>query len=194
MVLLDDAQSVALKGTSPEVPLALVGGLGDGSGCARPECSGCGKDGYGRTMRIDRRSLRPHTVDPLARGHAKRLADDWRAAGLEVDLVEYVDTATDPGGYVLTGRSHTSVMSCRCQSWLYRRWFWGGRQLWTIVVAVRTGQVDPTEIADPLSAPARQAGFAAAWEHEQAWAQVQEWIDGAAPLPPTLDAALAAMS
>jgi hypothetical protein len=105
-------------------------------------------------MRIDRRSLRPHTVDPLARGHAKRLADDWRAG----------------------------------------RWFWGGRQLWTIVVAVRTGHVDPTEIADPLAAPARQAGFAAAWEHEQAWAQVQEWIDGAAPLPPTLDAALAAMS
>ena len=129
----------------------------------------------------------------MARNHAKRLADSWREAGLAVDLVEYVDTSTEPGGYVLTGRSQTSVMSCRCQSWLYRRWLRRSRQLWTIVVAVRAGQGDAADIDGPMPPPARQAGFAAAWDHEMAWAQVQDWIDGAAPLPATLDAALASL-
>jgi hypothetical protein len=144
-------------------------------------------------MRIERRSLRPHTVDPMARNHAKRLAESWRGAGLAVDLVEYVDTATEPGGYVLTARSQTSVMSCRCQSWLARRWLWGGRQLWTIVVAVRASQGEADSIDGPLPPPSRQAGFAADWDHERAWAQVQDWIDGAAPLASTLDAALAGL-
>ena len=139
------------------------------------------------------RSLRPHTVDPLARDHAKRLADDWRAAGLEVDLVEYVDTATEPGGYVLTGRSQTSVMSCRCQSWLYRRWLWGGRQLWTIVVAVRPARATRRKSTGRCRAAGPPGGLCRGLGARAAWAQVQDWIDGAAPLPPTLDAALAAM-
>src|SRR5215213_9948729 len=69
-------------------------------------------------MRINRRRLRPHALEAKARQEAKRLADDWQAAGLAVDLVEYFATATDTGGYGLTARSSTSVLSCRCQSWL----------------------------------------------------------------------------
>ena len=141
------------------------------------------------SMRVDRRQLRPYTADPSVHNRAQQLADSWRETGLVVDLVEYMVSATDPGGYVLTGRSQSSVISCRCQVWLYRRWPWGGRSLWTIVVSVRAAH--PTaDVRGPPPPPARQAGFAAAWEHDAAWEIVQGWIDGTAPLSPTLADAL----
>ena len=93
-------------------------------------------------MPLKSRNLRPHTTDARAHNHAKRLAEEWRAAGLVVDLVEYVDTATDPGGYVVTARSSTSIMSCRCQSWVVRTALWRRRALWTISVSVRPAGVE----------------------------------------------------
>ena len=144
-------------------------------------------------MRIDRNRLKPHPVDVKAYNYAKEQAKSWRNTGLTVELVEYyaMPGETAAGGYVLTGRSKTSVISCRCQSWLYRRGLWGGRPLWTIVVAIRLGaqEVDKGQVLPP----ARQAGFAAAWAQEAAWDIVQEWIDDGTPLPETLDAALAAI-
>jgi hypothetical protein len=141
-------------------------------------------------MRLTSSNLRPHTTDARARNHAKRLADEWRAAGLIVDLVEYVDTATDPGGYAVTARSSSSIMSCRCQSWLVRKLFRRRRPLWTISVSVRTASADG---GSAMAVPAQPAGVAAAWEHERAWEQVQDWIDGAGALPPTLERALASL-
>jgi hypothetical protein len=142
-------------------------------------------------MRVDSRHLKPHTVDAKARHYAGHLAEGWRAAGLAVDLVEYLATSTEPGGYVLTARSQTSVMSCRCQAWLHRRWPWGGRQLWTIAVTVRASVPDG-EISGPVQPP-QLAGVAAGWDHEQAWQMVLDWIDGASPLPATLREALAGL-
>ena len=141
-------------------------------------------------MPLKARNLRPHASDARARNHAKRLAEEWRAAGLDVDLVEYVDTATDPGGYAVTARSSSSIMSCRCQCWRVRTALWRRRALWTIAVSVR-----PAGVAGEgtLTPPAQSAGVAAAWEHERAWETVQDWIDGAGSLPPTLDKALAAL-
>ena len=43
------------------------------------------------------------------------------------------------------------------------------------------------------SATPTSAGVAAAWEHERAWEMVQDWIDGAGPLPASLDKALAVL-
>ena len=126
------------------------------------------------------------------RNHAKRLADEWRGAGLSVDLVEYLGTATEPGGYAMTARSSNSVMSCRCQCWLARTWLWRRRPLWTVSVTVRAAAAPE---ADPgLAPPARPAGVAAGWDHERVWATVQDWIDQAGPLPATLDEALAALA
>jgi hypothetical protein len=142
-------------------------------------------------MRVDRRRLKPHTIDAKARNYANHLAGSWRAAGLAVDMVEYLATRTDPGGYVLTARSQTSVMSCRCQSWLHRRWPWGGRPLWTIAVTVRAAHRE-AEISGPVPPP-QPAGVAAAWEHEQAWQVVLDWIDGASPLPAGAQEALDAL-
>jgi hypothetical protein len=141
-------------------------------------------------MRINRRSLRPHALEAKARQEAKRLAEEWQAAGLAVDMVEYFATATDAGGYGLTARSSTSVLSCRCESWLQRRLFRRGRPIWTIAVAVRAGD-NGADLAQ--APPARQAGVVAALEHRRAWDQVQGWIDGGATLPATLDEALAAL-
>jgi hypothetical protein len=141
-------------------------------------------------MRLHSRNLRPHTTDARARNHAKRLAEEWRAAGLVVDLIEYVDTATDPGGYGLTARSRSSIMSCRCQSWVVRTLPWRRRALWTISVSVRAAGLDADSALAP---PAQPAGVAAAWDHERAWETVQDWIDGAGTLPPNLDAALATL-
>ena len=144
-------------------------------------------------MRIYRNRLRPLPADPKAYNRAKELAKSWRKTGLTVDLVEYyaMPGESEPGGYVLTGRSNTTVISYRCQSWLYRRGFWGGRPLWTIEITVRPAYPE-ADVGQPLPA-AREAGFAAAWDPEGAWSLVQEWIDDGSPLPATLDAALAAM-
>ena len=141
-------------------------------------------------MPITKRRLRPRPVDSKAQQQAKRIADDWQSAGLAVDLVEYFATETETGGYGLTGRSSTSVLSCRCQSWLYRRWLRRARPLWTIAVSVRAG-IDTADQA--LFPAARQAGVAAAWEHERAWELVRSWIDGAGRLPATLEDALATL-
>jgi len=142
-------------------------------------------------MRVDSRQLKAHTVDAKARHYAGHLAEGWRAAGLAVDLVEYLATSTEPGGYVLTARSQTSVMSCRCHSWLHRRWPWGGRQLWTIAVTVRANPPEG-EISGPVPPP-QLAGVAAGWEHERAWQAVLDWIDGTSPLPASLREALAGL-
>ena len=141
-------------------------------------------------MPLKSRNLRPHTTDARARNHAKRLAEEWRAAGLVVDLVEYIDTATDPGGYAVTARSSSSIMSCRCQSWVVRTALWRRRALWTISVSVRPAGLEGDTALAP---PAQPAGVAAAWEHERAWEMVQDWIDGAGPLPASLDKALAVL-
>lgn len=141
-------------------------------------------------MRLKTKHLRPHATDARARNHAKRLAEEWRAAGLVVDLVEYVDTATDPGGYGLTARSSTSIMSCRSQSWVVRRLLRRPQPLWTISVSVRAAGLDADTTLAP---PAQPAGVAAAWEHERAWEIVQDWIDGAGTLPKTMDEALAGL-
>ena len=55
-------------------------------------------------MRVTRSRLRPFDVDGKARVRAKELADRWRSAGLTVDLVEYLGTASEPGGYTITGQ------------------------------------------------------------------------------------------
>src|SRR3954451_22932448 len=141
-------------------------------------------------MPISKRRLRPRAVDAKARHEAKRIAEDWQSGGLAVVLVEYFATGTETGGYGLTGRSSTSVLSCRCQSCLCRRWLRGARPLWTIVVSVRA-DVDANDLA-PVP-PARQAGVAAAWEHDRAWELVRGWIDGAGRLPATLEDALATL-
>jgi hypothetical protein len=143
-------------------------------------------------MGVDRRQLRPHRADAQASNRAWRLAEQWRAAGLAVEMVEYLNPDSEPGGYVLTGRSRTSVISCRCEIWLYRRLPWGGRTLWTIIVSIRSAHPQ-ADIGAPPPPPARQVGFAAAWDHDAAWEIVQAWIDGAAPLPSTLADALAAL-
>ena len=142
------------------------------------------------SMRVDRRRLRPHKASSGVRNRSLQLAEAWRQAGLAVDLVEYLNPASEPGGYVLTGRSATSVISCRCEAWLYRRSFWRARPLWTIAVAVRRAQPGAADM-EAVPPEARQVGFAAAWEYDDAWEVVQAWIDGAAPLPPTLAEALA---
>ena len=141
-------------------------------------------------MPITKRRLWPRPVEAKAQQEAKRIADDWQSAGLAVDLVEYFATETETGGYGLTGRSSTSVLSCRCQSWLCRRWLRKGRPLWTIAVSVRAGIDAPDQAHVPA---ARQAGVAAAWEHERAWELVRSWIDGAGRLPATLEDALATL-
>ena len=140
-------------------------------------------------MRLNSRSLRPHVINAEARIHAKRLVEQWRAAGLAVDIVEYLDTSADAGGYTVTARSATSVLSCRCQSWLARGW-WRRRPLWTIAVSVR-GEAEDGEGAK--RSPLRPVGTTAAWRHDVAWERIQDWLNGAATLPPTLDEALAAL-
>ena len=140
-------------------------------------------------MRVKRSNMRPHVIDARARNVAQRLADQWRATGLAVDWVEYLGTDTEPGGYGLTARSSTSILSCRCQSWAVRSWRWRRRPLWTISVSVRAAAPE----AEMRAAPAQPAGVVAAWEHEKAWDTVQNWIDGTGALPPTLSEALAAL-
>jgi hypothetical protein len=134
-------------------------------------------------MPLKRRHLRPHIIDSQARSYAKRLADQWRAAGLTVDMVEYLETSAEAGGYTLTARSAASILSCRCQSWVARTWPWRRRPLWTVAVSVRAGD----------GARLQEVGTTAAWEHQAAWDGVQKWIDGAGTLAPTLDKALVAL-
>jgi len=136
-------------------------------------------------MRVTRSRLRPFDVDGKARVRAKELADRWRQAGLTVDLVEYLGTATEPGGYTITARSSTSVMSCRCQIWRVHSWLLRRRSLWTITIGVRSAVQDPT-----AAQPAQQIHVAAAWDHDRAWEKVQAWIDEGKELPKTLDQAL----
>ena len=137
-------------------------------------------------MALKRRQLRPNTIDARARGHANRLAEQWRAAGFEVDLVEYLDTRAEAGGYTVTAHSASSVLSCRCQSWTVRRWLMGRRPVWTVSVSMRGG-------AEGAAGSLREVGATAAWEHQAAWDLVQKWIDGEGTLAPTLDEALATL-
>lgn len=139
-------------------------------------------------MRLKPSNLRPHGIDARARIHAHGIAEQWRAAGLAVDEVEYLHTSRDPGGFVLTARSDASILSCRCESWLVRASFWRARPLWTITVTVRDG----AGAAEPgVAPPARSAGIVADWEYERAWERVGDWIDGTGSLAVTLEDALA---
>jgi hypothetical protein len=137
--------------------------------------------------------LQPDTLEPRAITQAQRLAQSWRAAGLEVDLVEYMPSPAEPGGYVMTARSPSSTMICHCRRWRYRPRFWTSRSLWTITISLRRVQ-ETAEGGMPTLGPAQEIGVAAAFEHEQAWRAVQDWIDGTASLHPNLEEALAAIT
>ena len=134
-------------------------------------------------MAIARRQLRPHRIDAQVRSHAKRLADQWRAAGFDVDIVEYLQTSSEAGGYTLTAQGPSAVLSCRCQSWAVGMWPWLRRPLWTIAVSVRTGD----------NVRLQEVGTSAGWDHQAAWDRVQKWIDGEDALPASLEDALAAL-
>lgn len=139
-------------------------------------------------MRVTRSRLRPQDLNGKARAYAKEMADRWRRVGLEVDLVEYLGTSTEPGGYTISARSSSSVMSCRCQAWRVRRLIGRRRGLWTITVSVRAATQDQTAAPTP-----QQVVVVAAWEHDRAWEKVQGWIDEGTELPKSLDEALAAI-
>ena len=85
-----------------------------------------------RRMRITRSRLRPHNLGWQVAAPGQGSGGPMAGVGLTVDLVEYLGTAKEPGGYTVTAHSGTSVMSCRCQSWLARTWLWRRRPLWTI--------------------------------------------------------------
>jgi hypothetical protein len=122
------------------------------------------------------RSLKPALLDADAIADANRLADDWRATGLAVDLGELPSGA----GYALTARSPTRTLRCECRRWSRRGALLAGGRVWTIAVTV--GRAD--------GEAARPAGVAAADTHEAAWRQVLAWIDGRGRLEPDLTAAV----
>ena len=85
---------------------------------------------------------------PLVHNRALQLADSWRDDGAR-GRPGRVHGLGDRSRWLRAHRAQpTSVISCRCQVWLYRRWPWGGRSLWTIMVSVR-----PAHPAADVAAP-----------------------------------------
>ena len=132
---------------------------------------------------------RPKGVQP----RAKELAKSWRKARLTVDFVEYsaMPGESESGGYVLTGRSNATMIGCRCQSWLYRQSFWGGRPLWTIDSSVRLAYAE-ADAGQPLPA-AREAALLRPGTRREHVRWCRNGSTTAHPCRPHSDAALAAM-
>ncbi len=129
--------------------------------------------------------LREEPLDAHVLAQARRIAGNWRAAGLAVDLVEHLSPARRQGGYVLTARSQTRTVRCECRGWrlLAQTGSRGGTSLWSLdVSAWDAGTVGQSE--------APHAGVAVAISHDLAWRQVMDWLDDGPALPADLDTAL----
>src|SRR5919206_4093934 len=121
----------------------------------------------------------PPALEPLAGAlaHARGIAAEWRAAGLQVGLIEHASPGGDLDGYVLIARSPTRVLHCACRPGAPR----AGRALWRIEVSL--GRCD--EDRDGIErVRLRAAGAAVAEGHEAAWRQVLDWIHGGGAPPP----------
>src|SRR4051794_7673542 len=117
-----------------------------------------------------------------ALAHARAIAADWRAAGLQVGLVEHAGEDGRPAGCVLVARSPTQVLHCACRPATSR----DGRPLWTVEVSVGRCEDDRDGIEH---VHLRTVGTAVAGACEPAWRQVLAWINGDGAPPPSPGAA-----
>jgi membrane-bound lytic murein transglycosylase MltF len=130
--------------------------------------------------------LRPEPLDAHVLAHARRIAANWRAAGLVVELVEHLPAAGRQGCYVLTARSPTRTVRCECRGWRRLGWSgsWSGTSLWSIHASTwAAGTVGEGET------PWR-TGVAVAISHDLVWRQIMDWLDNAPALPTDLESAI----
>jgi hypothetical protein len=106
-----------------------------------------------------------------ALAHARAIAADWRAAGLQVGLVEHTLPDGRPGGCVLVARSPTRVLHCACRPATSR----DGRPLWAVEVSLGRCGDDRDGIEH---VHLRTVGTAVAGACGPAWRQVLGWIHG----------------
>jgi hypothetical protein len=108
--------------------------------------------------------------------YAQKIVDDWRATGLEVNLVEYFTPERGIDGYALTACSPEKVLCCVCRCWRAAARFRHGPSVWTIEVLVSSS--GRMEEGNAGQEPAQRAGLAVAATHEEVWRQVQDWQQG----------------
>src|SRR5690349_23425077 len=106
-----------------------------------------------------------------ALAHARAIAADWRAAGLQVGLVEHAGEDGGPGGCVLVARSPTRVLHCACRPATSR----DGRPLWAVEVSLGRCGDDRDGIEHVRL---RTVGTAVAGACGPAWRQVLAWLHG----------------
>ncbi len=128
----------------------------------------------------------PPASEPLtgALAHARGIAAEWIAAGLQVGLVEHASRDGRPDAHDLVARSPARVLHCACRPVVSR----AGRTLWTIEVSLGRCDEDRDGIEHVRLLPVGVAGPAA---HEPAWRQVVDWIHGGGALHADREAALA---
>ena len=117
-------------------------------------------------------------MEPLSAGaitYAQKIVDDWRATGLEVNLVEYFTPERGIDGYALTARGAERVLCCVCRCWRVAARFRHGPSVWTIEVLVSGGRMEEGNASQEL---VQRAGLAVAATHEEVWRQVQDWQQG----------------
>src|SRR3954468_20937798 len=106
-----------------------------------------------------------------ALAHARAIAADWRAAGLQVGLVEHAGEDGRPGGCVLVARSPARVLHCACRPATSR----DGRPLWAVEVSLGRCEDDRDGIEH---VHLRTVGTAVAGACEPAWGQGLDWVHG----------------
>lgn len=116
--------------------------------------------------------------------HARGIAADWSAAGLQVGLVEHASRDGRPDAHDLVARSPARVLHCACRPVASR----AGRTLWTIEVSLGRCDEDRDGIEHVRLLPVGIAGPAA---HEPAWRQVVDWIHGEGALHADPETAIA---
>ena len=99
-------------------------------------------------------------MEPLSAGattYAQKIVDDWRATGLEVNLVEYFTPERGIDGYALTARGAERVLCCVCRCWRAAARFRHGPSVWTIEVLVSGGRMEEGNASQEL---VQRAGLA----------------------------------
>src|SRR4051794_10861235 len=144
-------REVALSPEAVPGDASGAGHAGDGRGRTRRPAFRSGDDGVRRrgrraspvsaasddSPRPGTTAPRPCSLEERALDHARRLAADWRAAGMRVSRVERVSAGGWREAYELTAEDATGVAAFACRAWRWPGGLPSSRTVWTVAVSAR---------------------------------------------------------
>lgn len=133
-------------------------------------------------------TLQPRPPGARWREYIDPLADQWRSQGLAVEVTGSPAGSDTAIPYIVKARDPSIRLTFTCAAWRAPHGRSPGLELWSVTVSAwLSGE------RAPGPEPVHLSGVAAALDHDTAWQQVLDWMDGRGSLHADLEEATSAL-